>query len=227
MVNFEGAIKRPFTDFKKLGIGALMYMIPIVSFITMFFALGYGLECAKTAMKKKEKLPEWTDWGNLFLKGLSVFAIALIYAIPIGIIAAFMVVKAIQGIGSYNTMLSVQPEMIMSNMASLGLGFILLIVLLLLLSYIMPMVLMFFVDKWKFGDAFKLGEIFKKAFTGKYFVAWIVIMVYSFAISFLVGIVSAITAVTFILPLIISAFLNMVLMITSMTVFGEVYKEIK
>jgi len=165
MVDFEAAIKRPFQDFKKLGIGALMYMIPVVSFITMFFASGYGLECAKTAMKKKSKLPEWTDWGNLFLKGLSVFAIALIYSIPIGIIAAFMVVKAMQGVGSYNTMLSAQPEMIMSNMASLGLGFILFMVLLLLLSYIMPMVLMFFVDKWKFGDAFKLGEIFKKVFT--------------------------------------------------------------
>jgi hypothetical protein len=227
MVDFEAAIKRPFQDFKKLGIGALMYMIPVVSFITMFFASGYGLECAKTAMKKKSKLPEWTDWGNLFLKGLSVFAIALIYSIPIGIIAAFMVVKAMQGVGSYNTMLSAQPEMIMSNMASLGLGFILFMVLLLLLSYIMPMVLMFFVDKWKFGDAFKLGEIFKKVFTGKYFVAWIVIMIYSFVIGFLVSIISVVTAVTFILPLILSAFLNMILLITSMTVFGEVYSEIK
>jgi hypothetical protein len=226
MVDFEGAIKRPFQDFKKLGIGALMYMIPIVDLITRFFASGYTLECAKTAMKKKSKMPEWTDWGNLFLKGLSVFAIALIYAIPIGIIAAFMVVKAMQGIG-WSTMLSVQPEMIMSNIASLGLGFILFMVLLLLFSYIMPMVLMFFVDKWKFGDAFKLGEIFKKAFTGKYFIAWIVIMVYSFAITFLVGIISGLTAITFIIPLILFAFLNMVLMITSMTVFGEVYSEIK
>jgi len=63
MVDYKGAIKRPFSDFKNLSIAALMYLVPFVNFVTsMTFGTGYTLKCAKTA--KKKKLPEWKDWGG-------------------------------------------------------------------------------------------------------------------------------------------------------------------
>ena len=86
---------------------------------------------------------------------------------------------------------------------------------------------MLFVDKGKFSDAFEFSIVFKKAFTSKYFAAWIILMIYSFAVGMVASLLSAATTITVILPLIIMGFANMILVITSMTVFGEVYSEIK
>lgn len=88
MVKYAEAIKRPFSDWKKLGIGGLMYLIPLVNIITGLFAYGYGLLCAKTA--KEKKLPEWKNWGDLFVKGLLAAIIGIIYFIPAAIVGALV-----------------------------------------------------------------------------------------------------------------------------------------
>jgi len=47
MVDYGEAIKRPFSDVKKLLIGIVIQLIPIVNFM----AIGYQLKCAN-AMEK-------------------------------------------------------------------------------------------------------------------------------------------------------------------------------
>ena len=225
MVNFEEAIKRPFQDFKKLGIGALMYMIPIVNIVTIFFSSGYGLECAKTSMKKKYKMPEWDDWGNLWIKGFLGFLIGLVYSIPLAIIAALVVGPIL--FKTLGGLVSSSPQAFISGIGSIGSALIIVALIGLLTIYIIPIAIMLFVDKGKFSDAFEFSIIFKKAFTSKYFSAWIILMIYSFAVSMVAGLLSAITTITVILPLIITGFANMILIITSMTIFGEVYSEVK
>src|SRR3989344_6689793 len=61
MANYAEAIRLPFKDFKKLTIGALLWMIPFVNIITGMFAFGYVLTASKVAMKKNYALPEWKD----------------------------------------------------------------------------------------------------------------------------------------------------------------------
>ncbi len=225
MVNFGEAIKRPFQDFKKLGIGALMYMIPIVNIVTIFFSSGYGLECAKTGMKKKYKMPEWDDWGNLWIKGFLSFLIGLVYSIPLIIIAAIILGPILSS--NLSALISSNPQAIVSALGAVGSALIIVALIGLLTIYIIPIAIMLFVDKGKFSDAFELGIVFKKAFTSKYFSAWIILMIYSFAVSMVAELLSAITTITVILPLIIIGFANMILIITSMTIFGEVYSELK
>jgi len=244
MVNFDAAIKRPFQDFKKLGIGVTIYTIGIILFIILigligsimspslnsinltilfvsilfpiaifFFISGYGFECAKTAMNKQSELPEWKNWGNLWLRGFLGFFISLIYYLPIFAITRLMI--------TMNLSLPI---------TKISINLILLVILLLLLAYIIPMAMMFFVDKWKFGAAFKLGAILRKSFTGKYFVAWLVVFVYSLALALLFRLFLKITQeILFIslIFLILSLFLNIAVVITSMTVYGEAYSEIK
>ena len=58
MVDFVRAIKRPFTDFKKFGIGVLIcffvaIMPSIIRFLASFFIAGYGIKCARTAMNRE------------------------------------------------------------------------------------------------------------------------------------------------------------------------------
>ncbi|OIO62752.1 hypothetical protein AUJ83_02370 [Candidatus Woesearchaeota archaeon CG1_02_33_12] len=225
MVNFGEAIKRPFQDFKKLGIGALMYMIPWVSIITGFFSSGYGLECAKTAIKKKPNLPEWSDWGNLWIRGFLMFLISVIYFLPLALLSVLfvgpLILKIMGGILSSN------PETFIEGLGSAGNTLAFLGLLAVLIVYVLPMAIMFFVEKWNFSDAFKIGDIFKKAFTSKYFVAWIILIVYAMVIGLIISSLAAVTTITVIIPLILMGFWNMTLTITAMTVFGEVYSEIK
>jgi len=225
MVNFREAIKRPFQDFKKLGIGALMYMIPLVNIITMFFASGYGLECAKTAMKKKSNLPEWADWGNLWIRGFLSLLISIIYALPLVILSILfagpIISKLMGGILSSN------PATFIEALGSAGNTIAFLGLFAVLIAYVLPMAIMFFVEKWNFGDAFRIGDIFKKAFTSKYFVAWIILIAYAMVVGWIVALLTAATTITIIIPLILMGFWNIILTITSMTIFGEVYSEIK
>ena len=63
-MEYKKAILRPFLDWNKFLIGVLLSMFPILD----IFVKGYGLECGKSAMNKKYKLPEW-GLDN-FVKGL-------------------------------------------------------------------------------------------------------------------------------------------------------------
>ena len=230
MVNFGEAIKRPFTDFKKLGIGVLIYLvtlIPFIGWLASFFITGYGIECAKTAMKKNYKLPEWTDLGNLWIKGFLYFLIGLIYMIPLALIGAFTIGSAL--IKNWALLAAENPDPVALAAVFGGTGGVLLLLFLVMIItfYIFPMAIMRFAESGKFGDAFNFREVFRKAFTSKYFVAVLLLWVYGFVLVIVASLLYVITAITFILPLIITSVLGFVIMITSMTVFGEVYSEIK
>jgi len=230
MVNFKEAIKRPFQDFKKLGIGVLIYLVTIIPFIgwlVSFFITGYGLECAKTAMKKNYKLPEWTDYGNLWIKGFLYLIIGLIYMLPLAFIGAFTIGSAI--IKNWTLVTALNPDPIALAAAFGGTGGVLLLLFLIMTItfYIFPMAIMRFAENGKFGDAFNFREVFRKAFTSKYFIAVLLLWIYVFAIVIIASLLYVITAITVILPLVITSVLGFVITVTSMTVFGEVYSEIK
>ncbi|MDD5178428.1 MAG: DUF4013 domain-containing protein [Candidatus Nanoarchaeia archaeon] len=210
MVNYAEAIKRPFTDLKKFLIGVVLGIIPIVN----FFVGGYEIECIRTVIKKGKKdyrLPEWTNWGNLFFRGFLSFVIGLIWIIPLIVIllialgSAFVSLFSLEsaGVPAYNAI------------AGMGAWLIVLIIVALLIAYISPMSMVFFAKDYKFGDAFKLGKILKKTFTGTYFMAWIISIVISMVIMFVLSIIPF-------LGTMLSSFIVGVMMYT---ILGEVYSE--
>ena len=91
----------------------------------------------------------------------------------------------------------------------------------------MPIAIIMFAEKSRFGDAFKLGKVFRKAFTSKYLIASILLYGYTLVMQFIFAILSIITTITIIIPLILVSVFIVIIMITSMTIFGEVYSEIK
>ncbi len=78
-----GALKRPFTDWKKLLVGSAFYMVPYLNLITTFFATGYTLEAAKNTIGNNSTLPEWRNWGELFYNGIISAVVGLVYMIPV------------------------------------------------------------------------------------------------------------------------------------------------
>lgn len=218
MVDWGRAVKMPFQDYKKLGIAGLMYVIPVVNIVTSFFATGYGFKMAENSMKKKYALPEWEDWGGLFLKGLLGAIISIIFMLPAMIVAMVGVGSALFTMlmsGNFDPMLLFQSFGLGAVAALLGL----------IAIYLLPAALMFFVKEDSFASAFNFGGIFKKVFTGDYFVAWLGLVVYAIVLGIVAGIVSGLLAVTIVLPIVIMALVQAIVLITGMTVFGEVFQK--
>ena len=168
MVNFGEAIKRPFQDAKKLIIGIVLSIIPIVNLI----ALGYMLENTKSVMKKSYKLTEWGHWGDLFVRGLMFAVIGFIYALPALIVFLIGFGAALMGtIGSAALM---SPVGILTSIGGFGITLVAFIILALIAAYIIPAAALNYVAKNKFGAAFDFAEIKKRAFKSEYFTAWIV-----------------------------------------------------
>lgn len=76
---------------KKLIIGAVLLIIPIVNFI----AIGYMIRTLRNVAEGRVKpLPEWDQWGDDFMKGLFVAVAGLIYSLPMILVS---IITAILG----------------------------------------------------------------------------------------------------------------------------------
>jgi len=211
MVNYTLAIKRPFTDFKKLLLGILFSLIPIVNFI----AVGYQLECGKTSMKKVLTLPNWKNniW-NYFLNGIKSIIILIVYSIPVLIVLAISIGV---NIPSFIKSLSTTGAPNISTLLSFGSGIFIAIILAAIIAYIAPMAVLNFINNWTFNDAFKFKEVFRKVLTKKYFLAWIITIGYGI----LIGTVGSL------IPFVGATISGFIAAITQYTILGEVYTEIK
>lgn len=232
MVDYGLAIKRPFTNFKKLLIGILFFFIIVlaqlfinipalfiillaVGVITLLCGYGYMLECAKTSMKKKYALPEWKNFKNLFIKGLLTFIIGAIYAIPFAIL--LLITFIVGGAPFFSAASGGNPAFDLSSLFTAGIIFLIAIIVGVVISYISSLAVIKFAEKNRFGDAFKFGEILRKAFTKQYFKVWIAVFFYSI----LLGIVLSF------IPWVGGPLSSFVAGVTSFTLLGSVYPKLK
>jgi magnesium-transporting ATPase (P-type) len=177
MEYFWNSIKRPFTDWKKLIIGIIISILPIVNFM----AMGYQIRCAKTSSLMK--LPKWDKFGQLFVTGLFSAVILLIYLLP-GII--------IFGAALGTALVSFVPELqnadLMNIMSSADVGvmagifMVIGLVLMILGSLIGSSAIIGYSQKLKFKDGF-IKEVFRKAFTSKFFFTWVLVGIYGLILS--------------------------------------------
>ena len=204
MVKYKEAFKRPFTDVIKLLIGILLNIIPIVNFL----AQGYHLECARTSNKKKYKLPKWKNWGNLFVRGLLSTIIGIIYLLPTLIILFI-------GVGTA-FLTTITTQEILPILATGGPLIIIGLILGIVTAYIAPMAIINYAMNYKFLTGFEFGKIFKKAFTGTYFVAWLLVGIYGVVLSLIFNFI----------PVVGSGISSFIAGITMFTVLGEIYSKV-
>ena len=96
-VSYEQAIRKPFTDIAKLIIGIILSIVPIIHWL----AKGFILECSGMGKTKpSKKMPDFKNWGYLFIRGLVSDVILLIYAIPAILVFLVGVGAAAGNIGS-------------------------------------------------------------------------------------------------------------------------------
>jgi len=156
----------------KLAIGGgiafgAVILSPILVGLVLFFPLmGYMLETIKNIRDGQTKLPEWTDFGNLFVKGLMLFLITLVYQIPVILLACIA--------GGLNAGMAQADADVAQALSIVAICLSCLqIVVSLLVSAIMPAAWIRYAQYDTFGSAFQFGEIFRfiTANIGNYIIA--------------------------------------------------------
>jgi len=194
MVNYEEALKKPFTDLGKLVLGIILSIIPIVNWI----AQGFIIENSGVGKNKpSKKMPEWKDLGDYFVKGFLSYVILFIYLIPA--IIVFLIAIGYAAGSLFSAFAGVMPEGFMSsmmtgNLPTGGMGqlfsqhwmlalptlitlaplILLGLILVLIAVYLAPIAILNYLKNKKFGKAFDFSFVFSKAFTGKYFIVWLI-----------------------------------------------------
>jgi hypothetical protein len=237
MVDFVEALKRPFSDGRKFLIGIVLGMIPLVNFIV----IGYKLVSTGFTSVKVEKdgLPEWRNYGDLFIKGLISAIIGFLLYIPVflvffsgfGAIITSPVLSTMLGGFSPDTwnrlttgeITDIQIEewftqnwMKFIPLFLTGVPFLILgVVLGLLASYIMPVVILGWLKEGSVGAGFSWNVI-KKAFTMDYLGNWFVVRIIAVIVSALLGNI----------PFLGLGITTYVIGVFSFTVFAEVYENV-
>lgn len=237
MVDYEEAIKKPFTDLGKLVLGIILGIIPIINWIVQGFIIensGVGKN------RPSKKMPEWKDLGDYFVKGFLSYVIIFIYMIPALVVfivafgyAAASLTTAFVGIlpeGFFRSMMTGQTTraeisqilsqhwmLIMPTIITLAPLILLGLVLLIIAIYLSPMGILNWLKNKKFGKAFDLSVVARKAFTVDYLIAWVI-----------VGVIAVIIKeVLFFLPWIGQSIAFFVSGIIAYTLFGQIYREKK
>jgi hypothetical protein len=234
MVNYEEALKKPFTDLMKLAIGIVLSIIPIVQLI----AYGFAIETSGVGKNKPSKgMPEWKDIVDYLIKGLMSTIISVIYAIPAMIVfavgigfAASSILTAFLGgasSGALSSLMAGQTDsqlgqmfaqnwmMALPSLIAVAPLILLGLVLLLIASYMSPIAVMNYLKNKSFSKAFDFSWVFKKAATGNYFVVWIVAGVISIVLN----------AVLSFIPLLGSAIAFFVAGVIAWSLYGQVFRE--
>ena len=172
----------------KLGIGALISLVPILNFAMAGYMVAIIRNVANHAAKP---LPDWDDLGPKFQDGLLLTLAGFVYAAP-ALIMSFLLFGALAAAGaaSQNSRLQELGRAVTVPGVILFAGVIALLLLYsLLLSVIRPIILVIFSMEGTFASCFRLGEI-ARIMTQRarpFFTSWLVVIVAGIAIGLIVG----------------------------------------
>lgn len=146
---------------KKIAIGggitlAGVILSPILIGLALFLPIsGYMLETIKNVRDGRPvPLPEWTDFGALFTKGLMVFVIGLVYSIP-AIVLYCITFGAQFAVQDANSDVAGAMAVVLGCLACLQILFGL------LATALLPAGLIRYAESDSLGAAFQFGEIFR------------------------------------------------------------------
>jgi hypothetical protein len=219
----------PFEDkqwISKLGMGAVVAMVPILNFAWS----GYMVGIIQNVMNNvQEPLPNWDDIGKKFTDGLILFAVGLVYALPmlvaICLPLSIMIVPAI---------LAGNGNMQEFSRAIAGVGSALFFCLLcvftiygLVLSVVYPAILVIFAREGTFASCFKFREVFNLIGrnAGSFFTAWGVSIGASLVVGFVAGIVQVVLNIIPCIGQIISFVLTLGIVVYTSAVYAHLFGQ--
>ena len=145
---------------RKVAIGVglillgLLFMVVLIGFVPLIIVTGYTVLLIRNVMNGVEHpLPEWENWGELFMLGLKLMVIQLIWALPLIVLSAGTSIPAAFTENAGNA----QGVLIALSVLCGCLSFIVGI----LYALVEPVITFLFARDGKFSAAFEFGKIFR------------------------------------------------------------------
>jgi len=162
----EDAIRYPLNSDDRLAtlvIGGALFLLSFL-ILPIFVVQGYLVRVLRSTVEGDDAAPSFTDWGELFVDGLKLVAVSLVYGIAVSI--PFVVAAVVVGLGGLTGS--------DAGFAAFGIVGVLLFLLAtlvaILVSYLLPAAITNFAVEGRMGAAFDLGTIREAAFSGKYLI---------------------------------------------------------
>lgn len=188
---------------KVLFLGVIM--IASILIVPVFLLIGYLFRIIKATLAGLDELPEFDEIGEMFVDGLKVFVVGIVYSIPVIIIN---IIGALLG-STNSASLSLNPYMIWAVV--LGYAVYIIVAAIIGLIEVIAIANMAYYDG-DLGAAFRFGEVLDhiaRIGWGKYIVTYIVIAIVAF-IGFLIGMLTVFILIGIILlPLVIVPYIYM------------------
>ena len=126
------------------------WLLLIVATIILTIPLmGYTMK----VYRGEKPAPEVEDWGKLFVDGILLLIVGIIWALPI-IILEFLIAGA-----AFVSSMENNPTAMMTGLAGAGILAIILIIVAILVALFSPIGIIRFARTGSFGEAFNFGEI--------------------------------------------------------------------
>ncbi|BDZ66871.1 DUF4013 domain-containing protein [Methanobacterium ferruginis] len=202
------SIKYPSSSWGKVLILGVI-MIASILIVPIFLVYGYVFRIIKATLAGMDELPDFDEIGDMFVDGLKVFVVAIVYAIPVWIIALIlnMIIGASMDVTTTATTLDAAMfwGIIASNLVFAIVGIIVGLIEIIAIANMAY-------NDGEIGAAFRFSEIMDIIANigwGKYIATYIVIIIIA-AIGVLIGMLTMFILIGFILlPLIIAPYIAM------------------
>ena len=200
------SIKYPSSNWGKVLILGVI-MIASILIVPIFLLMGYLFRIIKATLAGLDELPEFDEIGEMFVDGLKVFVVAIVYAIPVYIIA--LIIGVLMGGTTTAASLSSNPYMLWA--------FVIVYIVYIIVAAIVGLIEVIAIANMAYydsdlGAAFRFSEILDhiaRIGWGKYIATYIVIAIVAF-IGFLIGLVTLFILIGIILlPLVIAPYIYM------------------
>jgi hypothetical protein len=242
--NLKDLLTFPFEDDDwktKFLIGSLIvvagFVIPLIPF---FFLYGYMMQIMRHIIVEKGKpfLPEWDDWGKLFVDGAKLLGAMLIYMLPIIVLVMIgsfiMFLLPMLGIPFAITGGEENPEAAGAMMGVLSmlstLAFLVIMgistIFGLAIGIVAPAIIGHVAATDDFGAAFRLKEwwaIFK-ANVGGFLLAYLIVLAISMVLNSILGFLYCTIILCCLVPF-LTAPITLYTVIISGALFGEAYRD--
>ena len=143
----------------KLGIGVL---ISLVSFLILpaFLLSGYMVGIARNVMNgEKRPLPEWEDLGTLFMDGLSIVIVSIVYTLPFWLLTCIAFATTV-GFGGLSEATQISEDAVVAGiLATWGLIGCLFLIFMLAFFFISPAIVIQYVREGNLSACFRFGEV--------------------------------------------------------------------
>lgn len=184
--NITESLKYPLTDWVKIVILAVVMLVPIVDFI----GLGYYLRIIKSTLAGVDELPEFDNIGELFIDGLKLIIVSLIYMlIPIILFLLAWILAAPAATVTYGSDFSYYvPFTAMSGLSIVLMIIGVLLAIIMSIIYLPAIVNMALYDS-EIGAAFRFSEILSRVSS----IGWGSYILWIIAIWITLGVLGSIT----------------------------------